>query len=164
MANSTFIGKAKNKIIKAIIKDNDIITAIGSEISTTTPEKYIGTHIFNYNRNPFTLNKAITFITVQVHIPQVRDRNGTFVSPTIEIWVVTHEDHMNVDNVPKVNQNRNDYIGELIDKKFNGTNGFGIGTVYLQSSYEGAFQQDYLYRKLVFVGTDLNDSLCDEED
>lgn len=164
MANSSFIGKSKNKIIKAIIKDRDIITAIGSTIPVTSPEKYIGTHIFDFNRNPFTLNESITFITVQVHIPKYADYMGTYVAPTIEIWVVSHENHMSVDNVPKVTENRNDYISELLDKKFNGSSGYGLGKIHLQSNFEGAFQQDYLYRKLIFVGEDVNNSFCEEEE
>ena len=71
---------------------------------------------------------------------------------------------MIVDNVPKVTQNRNDYLSELIDKKFNGKRGFGIGETKLISNTEGAFQIDYLYRKMIFQCLDLNTSLCDDED
>ena len=170
MANSSIIRKAKNKIIKEFIKDPDIIAAIGSvEIKPDEPEKLIGTHIFNYNQNPHTLNKVGTFITVQVHIPQnyYSDYHGNsaiHVKPTIEIWVISHERHMSVDNVPKVTQNRNDYLSELIDNKFNGKSGFGIGNTKLISNIEGASQSDYLYRKLIFQCLDLNWSFCDENE
>lgn len=169
MANSSIIRKAKNRIVKEFIKDPDIVAAINSsEIKSTEPEKLINTHIFNYNQNPHTLNKVGTFITIQVHIPQsyYTDYNAsvTRVKPTIEIWIISHEKHMTVDNVPKVTQNRNDYLSELIDNKFNGKSGFGIGEAVLTSNIEGAFQMDYLYRKMVFQCTDLNWSLCDDED
>lgn len=161
MSNSSIIGKSKNQIIKELLKDKDILNAIGSmEVSIDDPELFIGTHIFNYNQNPFTIKKAITFITVQVHIPKVYDYNGKFVAPTIEIWIVTHANHMTVDNVPKVKENRNDYLSELIDNKLNGRSGFGIGKIKLISNTEGSFQEDYLYRKMIFEGTDLNESLC----
>ena len=123
MANSSIVRKAKNRIIKEFIKDKDIVAAIDSnDIKFNEPEKLIGTHIFNYNQNPNTLNKVGTFITVQVHIPQnyYSDYHGNSVihiKPTIEIWIVSHEKHMSVDNVPKVTQNRNDYLSELIDNK-----------------------------------------------
>lgn len=169
MANSSIVRKAKNRIIKEFIKDKDIIAAIDSkDIKSNEPEKLIGTHIFNYNQNPHTLNKVGTFITVQVHIPQnfYSDYHGNsiiHVKPTIEIWIISHEKHMLVDNVPKITQNRNDYLSELIDNKINGKSGFGIGDVKLVSNIEGASQVDYLYRKLTFQCLDLNWSLCEEE-
>ena len=167
MANSSIIRKAKNKIIKEFIKDSDIIAAIdSSEIKSNEPEKLIGKHIFNYNQNPHTLNIVGTFITIQVHIPQsyYTDYNAsaTRIKPTIEIWIISHEKHMTVNNVPKITQNRNDYLSELIDNKINGKSGFGIGETVLLSNIEGAFQQDYLFRKMIFQCTDLNWSLCDE--
>lgn len=170
MANSSIIRKAKNRIVKEFIKDKDIIAAIDSkDIQSNEPEKLIGTHIFNYNQNPHTLNKVGTFITIQVHIPQnyYSDYHGNsaiHVKPTIEIWIISHEKHMIVDNVPKVTQNRNDYLSELIDNKINGKSGFGIGDVKLISNIEGASQTDYLYRKLTFQCLDLNWSFCEEED
>lgn len=169
MANSSIINKAKNKIVKEFIKDQDIIDAIhSSTIKSNEPEKLINTHIFNYNQNPHTLHMVGTFITIQVHIPQsyYTDYNAsaTRVKPTIEIWIVSHEKHMIVDNVPKVTQNRNDYLSELIDKKINGRSGFGIGETILLSNVEGSFQQDYLFRKMIFQCTDLNWSLCNEDE
>lgn len=169
MANSSIIRKAKNKIIKEFIKDADIVAAIHSNtVKPNESEKLINTHIFNYNQNPHTLNTVGTFITLQVHIPQnyYADYNAsvTRVKPTIEIWIISHEKHMIVDNVPKVTQNRNDYLSELIDNKINGKTGIGIGETVLLSNIEGAFQQDYLYRKMIFQCTDLNWSLCENDE
>lgn len=170
MANSSIIKIAKNKIVKEFIKDQDIIAAIdSSEIKPNEPEKLINKHIFDYNQNPNTLNIIGTFITIQVHIPQsfYSDyRNGLtiHVKPTIEIWIISHEKHMIVDNVPKITQNRNDYLSELIDKKINGKHGFGIGKTKLLSNIEGSFQQDYLFRKMIFECLDLNNSMCENED
>ena len=170
MANSSIVRIAKNKIVKEFIKDPEIIAAINSsEIKSNEPEKLIGTHIFNYNQNPHTLNKVGTFITIQVHIPQnyYSDYHGNsviHVKPTIEIWIISHEKHMTVDNVPKITQNRNDYLSELIDNKINGESGFGIGKTKLISNVEGAFQADYLFRKMIFQCLDLNWSLCNDKD
>ena len=170
MANSSIIRLAKNKIVKEFIKDQDIIAAIdSSEIKPNEPEKLINRHIFDYNQNPHTLNMVGTFITIQVHIPQAyyNDYYGSsniHVKPTIEIWIVSHEKHMTVDNVPKITQNRNDYLSELIDRKINGKSGFGIGETKLVSNVEGSFQQDYLFRKMIFQCLDLNASMCEDED
>lgn len=166
MANSSIIKKAKNRIIKEFIKDPDIISAINSsEVKPNEPEKLINKHIFDYNQNPHTLNIVGTFITIQVHIPQSYYGSSTIhVKPTIEIWIISHEKHMIVDNVPKVTQNRNDYLSELIDRKINGQSGFGIGETKLLSNIEGSFQQDYLFRKMIFECLDLNSSMCENED
>ena len=96
MANSSIIRKAKNKIIKEFIKDPDIVAAIHSDkVKPNESEKLINTHIFNYNQNPHTLDTVGTFITIQVHIPQsyFNDYNTsvTRVKPTIEIWIISHE-------------------------------------------------------------------------
>lgn len=168
MANSSIIRKAKNKIIKEFIKDPDIVAAINSnKIKPNEPEKLIYEHIFDYNQNPHTLNNVGTFITIQVHIPQsyYNDYRASdvFVKPTIEIWIVSHERHMKVNNIPKITQNRNDYLSELIDNKINGKSGFGIGQTRLLSNVEGAFQQDYLFRKMIIECLDLNWSLCEDD-
>ena len=169
MANSSIIRKVKNKIIKEFIKDQDIIAAINSsEVKSNEPEKLIYKHIFDYNQNPHTLNIVGTFITIQVHIPQsyYNDYNSSniLVKPHIEIWIISHEKHMKVDNIPKITQNRNDYLSELIDRKINGKSGFGIGETKLLSNIEGSFQQDYLFRKMIIECKDLNWSLCEDED
>lgn len=167
MANSSIIRKTKNKIIKEFIKDSEIVDAINSS-KVSKPEELVNTHIFNYNQNPHTLNEVGTFITIQVHIPHTYytdyRASDKFVKPTIEIWIVSHEKHMKVDNIPKITSNRNDYLSELIDNKINGKSGFGIGTTKLLSNVEGAFQADYLFRKMIVECQDLNWSLCDEED
>ena len=163
MANSSIIGKAKNKIIKEFIKDKDIVDAIDSS-TVTSAEKLIGTHIFDFHQNPNTINTVETFITIQVHIPQsFNNINLTYVKPTIEIWIFSHEKHMVVDNVPKVTLNRNDYLSELIDNKLNGMTGLGLGNLKLTSNIEGSYQIDYVYRKMIFESTDVNNSFCYEE-
>lgn len=163
MANSSIIGKAKNRIIKEFIKDKEIVTAINST-DVTSPEKLKGTHIFDYNQNPHTINTVETFITVQVHIPQPFSfDDSTFVKPTVEIWIISHEQHMIVNDIPKVTENRNDYLSKLIDNKLNGKSGFGIGKLKLISNIEGAYQQDYVFRKMVFECLDVNASLCVDE-
>lgn len=163
MANSSIVGTAKNKIIKEFIKDKEIVAALGCSINESG-EKLVNTHIFNYNQNPNTINDVKTFITVQVHIPQAyRFQSEIYVNPTIEIWICSHEKHMTVDNVPKITENRNDYLSRLVDEKLNGRDDFGIGKLKLISNVEGSFQKDYLYRNLIFEATDVNNSLCKAE-
>lgn len=163
MANSSIVRKAKNKIVKEFIKDPEIVAALGCA-DGEVGEKLINTHVFDYNQNPNTINEVKTFVTIQVHIPQpYRFDSKIHVQPLIEIWICSHEQHMKVDNVPKVTENRNDYLARLIDEKLNGRDDFGIGKLKLLSNMEGSTQKDYLYRTLVFQGLDFNDSLCEFE-
>lgn len=176
MANSSIISRMKDKLITEIINDEELFRAIDSPNikSFDNADQLVGTHIFNYHQNPLTLKEVQTFLTIQVHIPKTYDRNNTWVSPRLEIWIISHQDHMKVDNVPKITANRNDYISQLLDLKFNGRREIGVSKnaknnlnmldkLDLISNIEGALASDYLYRQMIFEVKDLNDSLCDED-
>ena len=145
MANSSSISTLKNKIIKDLIGNKDIVKAIDIP-DIVLPEQLINTHIFDYNQNPFTINKNITFITVQVHLPEAfhYESNAIFVKPTVEIWIISHYEHMKINNIPKVKSNRNDYLSMLIDNEINGKS-YGYGGLTLSLNIEGSFQIDYSY-------------------
>lgn len=174
MANSSIVSEMKNKIISEIINDEAIFYAINSP--DVTDVKYaddlVYTHIFPYNQNPNTLKKTITFITIQVHTAKQHryDAQDMWTRPTLEIWIISHESCMVVDNIPKISADRNDYLSQLLDEKFNGRTSLGmkngnslnlLGSLELVENTEGAFSQDYLYRKMVFITRDINSSICE---
>ena len=160
MANSSIIGEAKNKIIKELINDDAIVKAI-NPVDIKANEELVNKYIFNFHQNPATINDVKTFITIQVHIPNQYSGSNILVNSNIEIWIISHEDHMRVSNIPKVTENRNDYLSKLIDGKLNGTSMFGIGKLMLESNIEGSYQKDWLYRRMIFEVADVNNSLCD---
>ena len=175
MANSELISSLKDALIKELEADESIFYAIDSPDITDfeNSDQLMYTHIFPFHKNPETITKTITFITIQVHIPKTYDRNKTWVIPTLEIWIISHDDHMMVNNIPKITDNRNDYISKLLDKKFNGRSTFGVsendkdnihlyGKMDLVSNVEGAMNK-FLDRRMIFEMKDLNDSLCDDE-
>lgn len=163
MANSSIIEKAKRKIIKEFIADDEIVTAIHAS-NIDKKEDLIGTHIFDYNQNPNTVHTVETFITVQVQIPQTYAASSqTRVNPLVEIWIFSHQRHMAVPEIPKVIGNRNDYLSRLIDRKLNGRDDFGLGDMFLIENTEAAFQMDWLYRRMIFKCTEINASLCLDE-
>ena len=160
MANSTIVSSLKKKVINAICDDPDTCNMIDSP-------KYDGkqlknTHIFTYNKNPNTITETITFLTVQVNTRK-RDRNGTFVTPQLIITIYTHNDHMEVKFGTRVQEyNRNDYLGMLLDEKFNDSEGYtSIGKLELISNNEGVATDKFLYRQLIFETIDTDVSLCD---
>ena len=178
LANSSIIPELKEKVILEIINDEDIVAAINSSSVSDISDAYklVNKHLFRYNQNPLTLNEAITYLTFQVHIPEISYYRGStksiYVLPRLEIWIISHEKCMLVDNIPKITDNRNDYISKLIDKKFNGRSRIGLessplnllGKLQLVLNDEGAFQKNYLYRRMIFETRDFNNSLCDKYD
>lgn len=159
MANSISISDLKEKVVKSIAKDDIIFHAFDAKDCENGGD-LINTHIFKYNKNPETITETITFMTVMVHTKS-RDRNGSFITPTLELWIYSHNDHMKMDyRITK--DNRNDYISMLLDEKFNGSTEYGgIGKLQLVSNTEGTFSSKFLYRRLIFETVDLSDSMCD---
>lgn len=160
-------------IIKELIKDETLFYAIdSSEIKDIKKaNKLVYKHIFPYHRIPETITETSTLITIQVHIREGRSRNNTFIIPTLEFWIYSHQGHMEVNNIPKVSDTRNDYISRLIDKKFNGRSSFGgnkeakndiytCGPLTLILNEEGSTTQGFLYRRMIFETKDLNNTLC----
>ena len=175
MANSTLINDVKQAVIRELINDENIFYAINSPDirNLEQADELVYTHIFPYHQNPETLNKTNTFLTIQVHIPRTYDRKNIWVVPRLEIWIISHQSCMKVNNIPKISDNRNDYISKLLDKKFNGRESLGGSNneennyqlhkkLDLISNVEGAYAKDYLYRQMIFEMIDLNDSLCEE--
>lgn len=163
MANSSIISNTKNIVIKELIKDKDIIAAIDSSIiSKDKPEELMYTHIFDFQQNPYKLDNVSTFLTVLVNIVDYNSENQSFSRVILDIEIISHFRHMRVDNIPKVNKNRNDYLSELIVKKFNNKN-IGIGNLIQKTNIEGSLKEDYLFRRITFETVDLNKSFCDDE-
>ena len=176
MANSSLVTDLKKQVIRELINDENIFYAIDSPYVTNLEDadKLVYKNIFPYHKNTETITDVTTFITLQVHIPKYYDKNKIWVLPVLEIWIISHDDHMRVTNIPKVSENRNDYISKLLDVKFNGRNTIGVskndknnlhlyGKLKLTSNTEGAFSKDFLYRRMIFETKDLNDSLCEDD-
>lgn len=158
MANSTSISEFKKRVIDAITHDDAIFYAFGAEECENGGD-LIDTHILTYNKIPETVEEVATYMTVMVHTKS-RDRNGTFITPTLEFYIYTHYEHMKMDR--KITKdNRCDYLSMLIDDMFNGSTEYGgIGQLKLTLNAEGTFNKDFLFRHLIFETIDLNNSMC----
>jgi hypothetical protein len=161
MANSSLISSLKDKVIKTIINNDAIVTAIGAT-DCNAPSDLVNTHIFRYNKNPKTITTTMTFITVMVHTNK-RDSNGTYITPTLEIWIYSHNDHMDLEEneIPGITDDRNDYISKLLDLQFNGQTIPGVyNQLILNSNTEGTYNDNFLYRRMIFTTIDVNNSFC----
>lgn len=159
MANSTSISDFKKNVMDAITHDDTIFYAFDAKECENGGD-LIGTHILTYNKVPDTITEVSTYMTIMVHTKS-RDRNGAFVTPTLEFYIYSHYKHMKMDR--KITKdNRCDYISILIDSMFNGSTEYGgIGQLKLTLNTEGAYNKDFLYRHLVFETIDINDSMCE---
>lgn len=163
MPNSSIIEEVKVKVQNALLNDDLIVKAIDStDTDPDNPSELIGTHIFTFAQNPHMIQTSGTYLTIQVHIPQYDTPDYRWVHPVLEIWIISHNRHMRVDNIPRIRSNRNDFLSQLLDEKFNGSTDFGYGQMYLQLNTEGVHgdNADYLYRRMVFVTKDLSRTVC----
>ena len=64
-------------------------------------------------------------------------------------------------DLPNISATRIDYLGELIDRKYNGATGFGVGKLELKQNYAGNLNDTFRTRTLVFQGMDVNQNLCE---
>lgn len=165
MANSSIVTSMKDGVIKELIRDEDFVIAMDApNISIENSDQLINKYIFRFNQNIETITETDTFLTVQVHIPDNsyanRGTTSIFIKPVLEIWIISHFRHMNINNIPGITDNRNDYLSKLIDLKFNGYSGFGYGELQLVSNIEGCLYDKYLYRNMKFRTIDINDSVC----
>lgn len=159
MANSTIISDFKRKVMDAITHDDTIFYVFGANECENGGD-LIGTHILTYNKVPDTVETVSTYMTIMVHMKS-RDRNGTFITPTLEFYIYSHYKHMKMDrHITK--DNRCDYLSMLIDDMFNGSTEYGgIGKLKLTLNDEGTYNKDFLYRHLVFETIDINNSACE---
>lgn len=175
MANSSLVSSLKEAIINELVQDERIFHAINSPDITAFEdrEKLIYQHIFPYHVHPENLTGPCTVLTIQVQIPKTSDAGNMWVVPRLEIWIISHDEHMKVDNIPQIPDNRNDYISKLLDKKFNGRDTLGgsaqdsgnlhlYGNLELISNTEGVFSKNFLYRQMIFEMKDINNSFCEE--
>lgn len=163
MPNSSIIDDMKTRVQDAILADPLLVKAIDAkDITEDNVADLIGTHIFTFAQNPNLVQSSETFLTLQVHIPQYNTPDYRWVHPVLEIWIISHNRHMRVDNIPRIRANRNDFISQLLDEKFNGSTDFGYGQMFLQLNTEGVHgdNSDFLYRRMVFVTKDLSRSTC----
>lgn len=158
MANSTSISDLKKRVMDAITHDDTIFYSFDAKECENGGD-LIDTHIFTYNKVPETVTEVTSYMTVMVHTKS-RDRNKTFVTPTLEFYIYSHYKHMKMDR--KITKdNRCDYISMLIDDMFNGSTEYGgIGELKCILNQEGTYNKDFLYRHLIFETIDINDSIC----
>lgn len=176
LANSDLISHLKSAVTKELLNDEALFYAIDSSEITdfTKADLLMYKHIFPYHRKTEDTTDAGTFITFQVHIREMSSWDKRWISVILEFYIYSHDFHMEVNHNPKTSDNRNDYIAELLDKKFNGRSSFGnneapendihlYDSLDLTLNEEDATPQGLLYRHLMFRTKDLNHIPCNQK-
>ena len=157
MPNSSCITKWKRRILSELQNDDEVLEALG----TTEEEKedLIYTRIYPHYYIPETVTKVTTYIMVEIDIRSL-SRTNVYSYPMITFVILAHQDDMRLD-LPNISATRIDYLGELIDRKYNGATGFGVGKLELKQNYAGNLNDTFRTRTLVFQGMDVNQNLCE---
>lgn len=156
MSNLSFVGNYKDKIIKLLVENEDIIRLINPEIDEEyngiIDEKdvllggrwviggkvhYENGHIYDYNFATDRTDDVKTFIFVEVIVDNVYDT--AFTNFKLIICPFAHKDLVRLDktSIPTKSEmqkkgysgNRIDMLCDVIDKIINGNNTMGIGNV-----------------------------------
>ena len=164
MAKTKCIRSFKNKIMSELSQDENIINALGLN-PDESPDDLVWVRLFPHEYVPQTEEDVKTYIFVEINIPERRSRYGDtdndfIVRPIILFCVLTHQDDMRLSMVGE-SGTRMDYLSELIEDKYEGREGFGVGVLKLKSDIAGSVNNTYRFRQLVFDAVDLDDGLCE---
>lgn len=166
MANSDFIRLTKNRFLSEVQADEEIISALGIN-EDEDAEDLIGVRLFPYLFIPPTQDIVKTYILIEVGMDNQRAyRYGdttvrNIVYPTIRVTILAHQSDMLM-HESGISAVRTDYIAELLDKKYNGKDGFGLKELEVILNEEYSLNNVYRYRRLVFRAADFNDGYCEE--
>lgn len=153
----------KNQIISELCNDDEIINALGLN-DDEDADNLVWNRIYPHLWIPQTEEEVKCYILLEINIPERRTRYGStnnpvYVHPTIYFYVLVHQEDMKL-NLAGESGTRMDYLAELIENKYEGRRGFGLGQLTLKSNIASSVNSTYRLRELVFEAVDFDDGLC----
>ena len=143
------ISDYKIKIMKALCQSKSIQKLVMLRESTREGREMMYTNIYPYSFVPETVTKANTFICFEIEVKRVLNR--TFKEMDIIFWIFTHQ------SLIRTNEGiRPDVLSNEVDKIFNGSREFGLGTTELKIVSLVNPAKDYHGRTLVYKSTEFN--------
>lgn len=143
-----------------ILSNKEIIKLVDSSeegVDENDPQTLIYKNIFPYLRIPSTQTKAMTNILIAVDKVGNLKRNPTFCSVRVTIWVLAHQEHMQVKNK---NGNRIDLISDEIEKLFYGSSKYGFSKLKNFPSVEKLLGDKFIYREIIFATDERSSPYC----
>lgn len=154
MANSSAIIEYKNLIVKKLIGNKDFIAAMGNPDINESDEA-VYKYIFPYFYIPGTIESAHSYICIKVDMLSTAGDTELLGEFRVRIWAIVHQDIMKMNGVGGAT--RMDYLAQLVDKMFNGSEAFGVGKLRLTSNLEDDLDMVHRCRELTFLTKDVND-------
>lgn len=151
--NSYEIGNYKQKIIRHLIDDPDIVRLVDPNNEAEYPDDLIYTNLFPFGRMPDTEQEVRVYITVVVNVPSIDKRNDLIRNVDIKVRIYAHEDLMRVSGS---GFDRIDLLSAKVDSLLNESYDFGIGYVTLISNTEHTLDSKHHYRELIFRTDGIN--------
>ena len=151
--NSYEIGNYKQKIIRHLIDDPDIVRLVDPNNEAEYPDDLIYTNLFPFGRMPDTEQEVRVYITVVVNVPSIDKRNDLIRNVDIKVRIYAHEDLMRVSGS---GIDRIDLLSAKVDSLLNESYDFGIGYVTLISNTEHTLDSKHHYRELIFRTDGIN--------
>ena len=151
--NSYEIGNYKQKIIRHLIDDPDIVRLVDPNNEAEYPDDLIYTNLFPFGRIPDTEQEVRVYITVVVNVPSIDKRNDLIRNVDIKVRIYAHEDLMRVSGS---GFDRIDLLSAKVDSLLNESYDFGIGYVTLISNTEHTLDSKHHYRELIFRTDGIN--------
>lgn len=167
MPNSSCIIAWKNQIMSDLSNDDNVIEALNLD-KDENPEDLVWKRLFPHYYIPDVQESVKTYILVEIDIIEQRiSRYGNktaniYSHPQITFRILSHQKDMQMKK-QGLSATRIDYIGYLIDKKYNKKTGFGLGRLKLISNLAGNLNDTYRIRELKFQGVEIDDDLCDDD-
>ena len=164
MSKSSCIRSWKNKIMSELSQDDQIINALGLN-PDESEDDLVWVRLYPHYYIPQTETDVKSYLLVEINIPERRTRYGTtnnpvYVHPVIYFYILVHQEDMKL-NLAGESGTRMDYLAELIENKYEGRRGFGLGQLTLKSNTASSINTTYRLRELVFEAVDFDDGLCD---
>lgn len=163
MANSIVVVNWKNQILSEIQNDDEIVEALNIHEDEDSDD-LMWNRLFPHYYVPDVQEQVKTYLFVEIDVQTVQNRYepnkyNILSYPEITFYVLSHQSDMHMD-VAGLSATRTDYISYLLDKKYNGRNGFGVGRLQLVSNVAYVLNATYRGRQLIFKTIDFNNTLC----
>lgn len=140
----------KNRLMMDLLKNENIIKMLDSEIDMVDSVKLAYKQVFPYEYIPETVEHGKTFICFDVDI--MKSPTKTYLEPAIYIWVFTHRSLL---RLPEGGV-RPDKICAEIAEMLNGSRNYGLGELDLYSVRRFSPMTDYQGKAMTFYATDFN--------
>ena len=154
MTTTNEITAYKAQLISSIVNNKKIVEAIDSHAESYVPgqgDTLINTNVFPMLRIPDIAEDAATYIGVEVDILKPNDKNSSFHRWQVTIWVMSHRDHIFMQNT---GFSRLDYISDELRLMLQDSLDYGFGVLNLTSNITTFLNEKYTYRQLKFSTDD----------